>query len=140
MPLSENRRKFNSASHESKRKQEIELYDLLEQRFDNWQSPGTGKSVEELDLIEYRTSLQYALKTLSEQKNDRYHLCFFRLLDYVVPLATQSSICMVADLEGEMINNIYNFSEQYHMASIHVAVFPLNKTSVVLLFVEKRNL
>lgn len=120
----------------SKRKQEIELYDLLEQRFDNWQSPGTGKSVEELDLIEYRTSLQYALKTLSGQKNDRYHLCFFRLLDYVVPLATQSSICMVADLEGEMINNIYNFSEQYHMASIHVAVFPLNKTSVVLLFVE----
>ena len=120
----------------SKRKHEIELYDLLEQQFDNFHSLGTGKSTEELDLVEYESSLQYAMKTLSSKKQGRYNLCYYRLLDYVVPMATQASLCLVGDFEGRVINNIYNFSEQYHMASIHVAVFPLEKTSVVLLFVE----
>lgn len=120
----------------SKRKHEIELYDILEQEFDNFQSLGTGKSIEELDLAEYQFSLQYAMKTLSSKKEGRYRLCYYRLLDYVVPMATQASLCLVGDFEDRIINNIYNFSEQYHMASIHVAVFPLEKTSVVLLFVE----
>lgn len=120
----------------SKRKHEIELYNLMEQRFDNFHSIGTGKSIEELDLAEYQTSLQYALKTISGNKEDRYHLCFYRLLDYVVPMSTQSSLCLIADFEDGIINNIYNLSEQYHMASIHVAIFPLHKTSVVMLFVE----
>lgn len=120
----------------SKRNHEIELYDLLEEKFDNFKSLGTGKSVEELDLIEYRESLQYAMKTLSGNKAGRYHLCFCRLLDYVVPVATQASLCLVGDFEDGIINNIYNFSEQYHMASIHIAIFPLEKTSMVLLFVE----
>lgn len=120
----------------SKRNHEVELYDFLEKKFDSFKSLGTGKSVEELDLIEYQASLQYALNTLSGNKKDRYHLCFCRLLDYVVPVATQASLCIVGDLEDGIINNIYNFSEQYHMASIHVAIFPLEKTSIVLLFVE----
>lgn len=120
----------------SKRKHEIELYDLMEQQFDNFHSLGTGKSIEELDLAEYQLSLRYAMKTLSDNKEGRYNLCFCRLLDYVVPMATQASLCLVGDFEDGIINNIYNFSEQYHMASIHVAVFPLEKTSIVLLFVE----
>lgn len=120
----------------SKRKHEIELYCLMEQQFDNFHSLGAGKSIEELDLTEYLSSLQYAMKTLSGKQDGRYNLCFYRLLDYVVPVATQSSLCLVGDFEDGIINNIYNFSEQYHTPSIHVAVFPLEKTSIVLLFVE----
>lgn len=123
----------------SKRNYEIELYDYMEKRFENYHSLGTGMSVEELDLIEYRSSLQYAQKTLSKKSEDRYHLCYFRVLDYVVPMATQSALCLVGDLEDSIINNIYNFSEEYHMASLHVAVFPLETSSVILLFVESRN-
>lgn len=120
----------------SKRNFEIELYDFMEKKFDNFKSLGTGKSVEELDLVEYNASLQYALKTLSGNKKQRYHLCYSRLLDYVVPVATQASLCIVGDFEDGIINNIYNFSEQYHMASLHIAIFPLEKTSMILLFVE----
>ena len=120
----------------SKRKQEIELYDVLDRQYENIHFIGTGKSIEELDLTEYQTSLRYAINSLSEQKTGCYNLCFFKVLDYVVPIATQSSLCLVGDLEDGVINNIYNLSEQYHMASIHVAVFPLEETSVVLLFTE----
>lgn len=120
----------------SKRNYEIELYDLMEKQFDNFHSLGTGKSIEELDLIEYQASLQYAMKTLFEKKSDRYHICFYRLLDYVVPMATQAPLCLISDFDDGIINNIYNFSEKYHMASLHIAVLPLEKTSAILLFVE----
>lgn len=121
----------------SKRKFEIELYDLLEQRCDNFSSvPGEGKTFEELDIEEYQKKLNYALHTLSRKQNDRYYLCFYKVLDYVVPYATQAPIAMIVDIEGNLINNIYNASEQYHMEYIHVVVFPLKKCSVVMLFVE----
>lgn len=121
----------------SKRKFEIELYSLLEQRFDNFSSfPGEGKTVEELDMQEYQERLNYALRSLSVKQNQRYYLCFYKVLDYVVPYAMQSPIAMVVDIEGNLINNLYNFSENYRIEYIHVVVFPLKETSVVMLFVE----
>jgi hypothetical protein len=35
-----------------------------------------------------------------------------------------------------IINDVYNFSDKYHLDDIHVAVFPLKTSSVVLMFVE----
>lgn len=120
-----------------KRKIEIELYALLEQRFDNFSSmPGGGKTVEELDLNEYQVRLDYALRSLSKKLNNSYYLGYYKILDYVVPYAMQSPIALIADLEGNLINNLYNFSEQYRIEYIHVAVFPLKSSSVVMLFVE----
>lgn len=121
----------------SKRKFEIELYDLLERRFDNYVTlPGDGGTVEEIDLGDYQEHLQYALRSLSGKNSNRYYLCYFRILDYVVPYAMQSPISLIVDLEGNLINNIYNFSDKYHMEHLHVVVFPLKNFSVVMLFVE----
>lgn len=120
----------------SKRQYEIELYNIVEQEFENFHSLGSGKSIEEIDLAEYQFSLQYAMKTLSAEKEGRYHLCYFRVLDYVVPFATQASLCLVGDFEDRIINNIYNLSEDIQTPSFHIAVFPLEKTSIILLFVE----
>lgn len=121
----------------SKRKVEFELYDLLEQRLDNFTSlPGDGKTIEEIDLEEYQKRLQYAIKSLSGKYTNRYYLGYYRFLDYVVPYATQTTIPLIVDFEGNLINNIYNFSSQYNLEYIQVAVFPLKDSSVVFLFVE----
>ena len=122
----------------SKRLQEKELYDYLEKRYDNIVSLGSGKCIEELDLEEYIASLRYAKKTLSQNLEGRYHLCYHRNLDYVVPVATQAMLCLVADFEDVVINNIYNLSDNYNIALLHVAVFPLENNSVVLAFVESK--
>ena len=123
----------------SKRKYEIALYNIVEQEFGNFHSLGSGKSIEEIDLAEYQSSLQYAINSLSIGKGGRYHIYFYRILDYVVPLATQASLCLIGDFEDRIINNIYNLSEDLQTPSIHVAVFPLEKTSIILLFVESNN-
>jgi len=121
----------------SKRKVESKLYDLLEQRFDNYTSfPSEGVTVEEIDMREYQQRLQYAVKSLANKGTDRYYLCFHKILDYVVPYAVQTTIPLIVDLEGNLINNIYNFSEKYRLEYIQVAVFPLKSSSVVIMFVE----
>jgi hypothetical protein len=76
------------------------------------------------------------MNTLSGNIEGRYHICYYRLLDYVVPMATQASLCLIGDFEDGVINNIYNLSEENKMASLHIAILPLEESSVVLLFVE----
>lgn len=121
----------------SKRKIEIELYDLIERRFDNYTSfPSQGYTTEEIDLKEYQERLQYALKSLNDKWGNRYYLCFHRILDYVVPFAVQSTIPLIVDLEDGLINNIFNTSESYHLEYIQVAIFPLKTKSVVIMFIE----
>lgn len=121
----------------SKRRIETELYDLLEQRFDNYANqPGQSATIEEIDLAEFQNGLQYALQSIAGKDTKRYYLCYYQKLDYVVPYATQSPLSLLVDFEGNVINNIYNFSEEYSLKHMHVVVFPLKATSIVMLFVE----
>lgn len=121
----------------SKRRIENKLYEICERDFDNFINfPLEGKTIEELDLQEYERKLQYAVKTLQDDIPNRYHICFHKVLDYVVPYATQTSVCLITDLEDGLINNPYLSLEQYRMEYLQVVVFPLEHTSVVLLFVE----
>lgn len=121
----------------SKRKIEIEFFRIMEERFDNFSNfPSEGTSIEERDLQEYIAKLQYAKKTISKGLSNRYHICFFKVLDYVVPYATQTMICPIVDLEDNLVNNTFNLSDKYRLEHLQVAVFPLENTSVILLFVE----
>lgn len=121
----------------SKRKVEIELYDLIEQRFDNYTSfPSQGETTEEIDIKEYQVRLQYALKSLDSKGRNRYYLCFHRILDYVVPFAVQSTIPLIVDLEDGLINNTFNRSEKYRLEYLQIAIFPLKAKSVVIMFIE----
>lgn len=121
-----------------KRKIEPHIYQLLGQRLANFFTlPGQGKTIQELDLDEYQTHFQYAMRALSGKNAPQYYLCFYSLLDYVVPCATQTTIPLLADLEDNIINNLYNFSEEYNLEYLHIAVFPLKETSVIMLFYEQ---
>ena len=121
----------------SKRRIESNLYDILERDYDNFESVSSGGStLEEDDLREYELKLQYAVKTLKENLSNRYHLCYYKVLDYVVPYATQTALCLITDLEDRLVNNPYLSLAEYRMEYLQVAVFPLEHTTVILLFVE----
>ena len=122
----------------SKRYLERAIYDLVGE-MNPFAKDFTDEKIDigEYDLHNYQQGLAYAQKALSDQKRKRYHLCFFRILDYVVPYAAQASIDMVCDFEDTVINDVYRFDSNYRIKDIHVAVFPLEKTSVVLMFIEE---
>lgn len=96
-------------------------------------------SVQDLDLNEAIKAYKRAKRASEKGWGDEYYLFCYEKLNYVVPIAFQSSITLITDLEGRIINDIYNISEQYLTQDIEIAVFPLKESSVVIMFRDTNN-
>ncbi|EJL6601033.1 hypothetical protein NMS35_003481, partial [Vibrio cholerae] len=70
---------------------------------------------------------------------DEYYLFFYEKLNYVVPIAFQHKIAMAVDLEGNVVNNLYNHDPKYKIQHLHLVVFPLEETSVVMMFIDRKD-
>ena len=120
----------------SKRISEKELFRLLGENFPDAKDFTDEKQrIADFDLVEYRADFDYAKKALSSRAS-KYYLCYYKLLDYVVPYATQSEIAMICGFDDELINDTFNFDPSYKIHYINVVVFPLETKSVVMLFVK----
>ncbi len=91
--------------------------------------------VTSLDLKEYIDDFNKAKKSL-QKFNDEYYMCYYKKLDYVVPIACQIPLALIFDFNGNVINNIYNQSPNYKIKNIHINIFPLNDSSVIFLFIN----
>lgn len=61
----------------------------------------------------------------------------FDILDYVLPIAFQGMIALTTGVNKEIINNHFEYRNDYEIEYLHLAVFPLKNSSVVLLFLDK---
>lgn len=123
----------------SKRFQERALYTIMGERFENGYDYAMHQlEIIDLDLVEYQSEFEHAKIAGAGNHDDWYYLCYYQQLDYVVPFAFQGPMVMVSDFEDNVINDIYNMSPDYHTKEIHIAVFPLEKTSVVMMIVNSR--
>ena len=93
-----------------------------------------GNSPAEYNLKSISEELMYALTSLKSGKPDRYYLYYWKNLDYVVPYAAQYPIAMLQDLQGNVINDFYTGLSSYRLEYLHVAIFPLKESSVILIF------
>ena len=122
----------------SRRFVEKELYQLLGQRNPNYQNFTDEKQfIGDYDLTDFQRGYNHAKKAIEKNNGSYYYLHYYTVLDYVVPFAAQSSIIMISDFEDGVINDIYNFSSDYRQESIHIAVFPLETSSAVMVFAEQ---
>lgn len=120
----------------SKRLQEEALYDILLQRvgFD------FGKQlVSRIDKDDYERSIGMLLREARKPKSSVYEIDYFVMLPYKVPLAFQDPIAMISGFEGTLINNVYNLNPSYEIQELHLSVFPLEKTSAVLCFTNRKH-
>jgi len=115
-----------------------EVYNLLSKKYPESREFFDEKAfIEKFDFDGYLLRLKYAQKAIENPDTKSYHLCYHQILDYVVPFASQCAITLVSGFNDEIINNVYKFSKQSDIQNIHVAVFPLKTTSVVMLFIEE---
>ena len=66
---------------------------------------------------------------------------YFKKLNYIVPIASQTQVVLIGDLSDNLINNIYCESSHYHLKELYLFIFPLESFSVVGMFydlVDKR--
>lgn len=120
----------------SKRLQEMALYDMLVQGvgFD------FGKQlVSRIDKDDYERSIGMLRREARKPRSSVYEIDYFVTLPYKVPLAFQDPIAMISGFEGALINNIYNLNPSYEIQELHLSVFPLEKTSVILCFTNRKH-
>lgn len=122
----------------SKRYVEHEIYGLLSEMYPNNEGFAQEKQIiGQFDLDEFKRGLNYAKNVLKMRFGTGYYLCYYKKLDYVVPYAAQSGIALLADFDGNVINNVFDFKKSNRLKYIQVAIFPFQETSIVLLFVEE---
>ncbi len=71
---------------------------------------------------------------LKDDKKRKFKLFYWRKLEYIIPIAFQGLVTLYGDLEGNMVTDIYNTSEDLIVQHMHVCMFPLEKCSVVFAF------
>lgn len=93
--------------------------------------------INDLDLKELKTDFKKFKTIIEKNLKSGMRLVFWHKCNYVVPLAFQGPICLYGDLNGQIINDIYNYSPDLVMQYIHICVFPLKESSIVMLFYHK---
>ena len=90
----------------SKRNQEREQYKLVGEQAEFLKDFADEKIyLGDFDLRDYGEDLEYARSSLDGRKSNRYYLCFYTVLDYVVPYVAQSSVTLISDFEDSIVNN-----------------------------------
>lgn len=121
----------------SKRLLEIEMYNLLETMNNDASEICQAKNyVNNLDLKEYVKGYNKAKKAIEKNSDRDYYVCYYEKLNYVVPIAFQASLALAFDFDGNIINNLYNPSQEYEIKNINISVFPLECESVIIMFIE----
>ena len=123
-----------------KRYYELEMDSLCKEQNPNYPYyPQNEVEAKKLDLNDYEKAFKKAKIASNGGHDDWYSLFYYRKLDYVVPYAAQSMVTLISDFNDDVINYIYNFDADYHTSALHVAVFPLASSSIIIMFTESNS-
>ncbi len=96
------------------------------------------KTVQELDIRDYMDEMEL-YKSITVDTNEQFRVVFYEKLSYTVPIATQTALVLDTDFEGNMINDIFDTSEQVRIQNLHVSIFPLEEGTAVIMFYHRRD-
>lgn len=124
----------NSLKHIAKKLLEKQIHDYSYEKFgvkapiaEHWNSD-TQENIDEFRKI---------LKGINGKKVIEYDLIYWKVLNYMSPIAFQGKIVLHGDLNGFVINDIFTNSYKDKMQSINIAIFPIFGKTVIMMFVDK---
>lgn len=94
------------------------------------------KHIKDIDLNEYKQGFQKAKRLSKKNWSGEYNVFYYEKLNYVVPIAFQNIIALTLDLDGQVVNDIYYDNPKYKLQHLHICIFPLKHTSIVMMFVD----
>ena len=95
--------------------------------------------INSLDFDEIKNELERDIKILKKQSTSSFELIYWKILDYVTPIAFQGHIALYGDLNGNIINDLYSIKKDYVIENLNLCVFPLKNKTVIIMFVIKEN-
>ncbi len=88
----------------------------------------------QLDLRDYYREKNILEEIINGNSITNMFVIDFIELPYEVAIATQTLIALQNDLKGNLINNIYNFSNDYYIEHICFVCFPVKNKTIIILF------
>ena len=125
-----------------KRLNEIELYNIMISEYANeynFLDLLSRQHINEFDLDEIKKEFERDMKILKKESTSSFELIYWKILDYVTPIAFQGHIALHGDLNGNIINDLYNIKKDYVIENLNLCVFPLEDKTVIIMFVNKDN-
>lgn len=121
----------------SKRVNEHAIFDIFKEKVsESKEFADHMQSIQDVDLNEYKQGFEKAKRLSKKNWAGEYNVFYYEKLNYVVPIAFQSPIALVVDLDGQIVNDIYYGNPKYKLEDLHICVFPLKESSVVIMFVD----
>lgn len=120
----------------NKRYIEIQLYNNMQNQFDMpypYEIKQEANSLDERDFWWDFVRIKEMI-TSSDEKKSAFKLFYWKKLDYIIPIAFQGMVPLYGDLNGEMVMDIYDTSEDLIVKHMHICIFPLEMSSVVFAF------
>ena len=96
------------------------------------------KMVQELDIRDFTDEMEL-YKGITTDTKEQFKVIFYEKLTYVVPIATQTTLVLNEDLDGNLINDIYDTSKDVRIQNLHISVLPLEDSTVVIVFYHRRD-
>lgn len=123
----------------SKRLAEQNLYQEQFKKID--QSINFESKLEDisLDLKDYFLDFEINKDVVDNNKKNAYHILFWDVLPYQIPIASQGAVTLKKDYKGYPVNNVFDISPDIYMQSLHLLTLPLENQSVVLAFYHKKD-
>lgn len=118
----------------AKRYHEIELYNKLKDGITNKE---LLDEEQQLDVRDYLFEFRRAKKIIDKNLKSGYVLMFYHVLNYVTPIAMQGPIAVHRDIDGEIVNDVNDYDYNIRMQSLHVGIFPLKSSTMILVFYHK---
>lgn len=90
--------------------------------------------VAKLNINEHVDDIENCIRYINNDYDTGFKLLYYNLLDYVVPIAFQTLVCLHTDLKGNTINNVFDYRPTTKMNLICLCSFPLTNKTVLMTF------
>lgn len=126
----------NSMMQLANRFHEIELYKMMQDMIKN---KYVIDREQRRDVRGFLYDFERAKRIIENNLKSRYVLMFYHVLNHVTPIAMQGPIMVHRDMDGEIVNDIKDYRPHVKMQQLHVGIFPLKNSTVILAFYHKRD-
>lgn len=130
----------NYLKHIYKKEIELKVYEKIKIRPKALnKKPYNIEEILKLDYTEHVREFNKAKRLLNKPNLNNYYLFYYEKLDYITPIAIQDCFSLIADFEGNTINNVHNMDPKYVIQRLHVCVFPINNHTEIMLFIDSQH-
>ena len=117
----------------------IALFDIFQKRSGSIINKELLDEDKLLDINDYMFDMDVYKRIIQNNKKGGFKIVFWEKLPYVAPIAVQTPITLYKDIEGTVINDIYNPDPNLHMQTMYICVFPIEHETVVGVFYHKKD-